>query len=341
MTNTPDVLRLEREETAILNKAGFEAPFQVNRLKHGRNNQVICLIDADGKRAVLKRYFHHPGDQRDRLEHETRFLEYAAEVAPELVPKLIGKSYEKRFALMEWVEGAPFDGPPDKKAVEWAGHFVRILNASKNRKTAIALPIAADACLKKDHHIALLQSRLNRLRSVDDPDVLRFIEKRLTPAGQRLIAKFETMLQSEGNIGEPRVISPSDFGFHNALKRSERPPLFLDFEYAGWDGAGKMLADFLSQPRLRVSPDLRDSFEEQWINDLDQQGKELLCKWIPWWLALHGLKWCCIQLNDFLPVGRQRRQFAGDERDSHVQIAGVDEYFQSVCIPRLAELDGV
>ena len=38
---------------------------------------------------------------------------------------------------------------------------------------------------------------------------------------------------------ETRCLSPSDFGFHNALLEATGKLRFVDFEYAGWDDPAK------------------------------------------------------------------------------------------------------
>ena len=42
---------------------------------------------------------------------------------------------------------------------------------------------------------------------------------------------------------EDLQISPSDFGFHNAL-RTNTGPVFFDFEFSGWDDPAKTIIDF-------------------------------------------------------------------------------------------------
>ena len=49
---------------------------------------------------------------------------------------------------------------------------------------------------------------------------------------------------------EQRTLSPSDFGFHNALRRPDGRVVFLDLEYFGWDDPAKMISDFLLHPAL-------------------------------------------------------------------------------------------
>ena len=48
------------------------------------------------------------------------------------------------------------------------------------------------------------------------------------------------------------VLSPSDFGFHNALLGPDGKLCFIDFEYAGWDDPAKLICDFFCQPQTPV-----------------------------------------------------------------------------------------
>ena len=51
-------------------------------------------------------------------------------------------------------------------------------------------------------------------------------------------------------------LSPSDFGFHNALVDERAGLTFLDFEYAGRDDPAKLVSDFFCQPEIPVPLDL-------------------------------------------------------------------------------------
>ena len=42
-------------------------------------------------------------------------------------------------------------------------------------------------------------------------------------------------------------MSPSDFGFHNVIKKDDFL-YFIDFEYAGLDDPVKLICDFYCQP---------------------------------------------------------------------------------------------
>ena len=54
---------------------------------------------------------------------------------------------------------------------------------------------------------------------------------------------------SDSITPEMLCVSPSDFGFHNAIQSSSSVK-FFDFEFAGWDDPAKTLIDFVLQPRV-------------------------------------------------------------------------------------------
>ena len=57
-----------------------------------------------------------------------------------------------------------------------------------------------------------------------------------------------------------RCVSPSDFGFHNALREPSGRLRFIDFEYAGWDDPAKLVCDFFCQPAVPAPAGAFDRF---------------------------------------------------------------------------------
>jgi hypothetical protein len=86
-----------------------------------------------------------------------------------------------------------------------------------------------------------------------------------------------------------RCVSPSDFGFHNAI-RTPQGIKFFDFEFAGWDDPAKAVADFDLQPK--VSLKLRSRALSK---ALPQWGKGLAERYDVLFPILQ-LKWTCIIL---------------------------------------------
>ena len=106
-------------------------------------------------------------------------------------------------------------------------------------------------------------------------------------------------------------ISPSDFGFHNALAEGDRIG-FIDFEYAGRDDPAKLVCDFFCQPEVPVPLVHMAGFARRLIAGLDlDPSHEGRCHLL---LDAYRVKWACIILNDFLPLGSARRAYAEPAR---------------------------
>ena len=74
-------------------------------------------------------------------------------------------------------------------------------------------------------------------------------------AKRYLLETAQLGLPSERPLDQQdRCLSPSDFGFHNALAQGETVR-FIDFEYAGWDDPAKTVCDFFHHPGVPV-PDV-------------------------------------------------------------------------------------
>jgi hypothetical protein len=104
-------------------------------------------------------------------------------------------------------------------------------------------------------------------------------------------------------------LSPSDFGFHNALVDGQHIG-FLDFEYAGRDDPAKLVCDFFAQPELPAPPALFNVFATRLSAGLGLSDQDTArCHALR---AAYRVKWACILLNEFLPRDAARRQFAAD-----------------------------
>ncbi len=101
-----------------------------------------------------------------------------------------------------------------------------------------------------------IEQRLIKLRNVIRPEkeLIDFLEYSFTSrfanwsASARLLAA-EAGLDFNGELPQEwRSLVPSDFGFHNSLRRNDGSLAFVDFEYFGWDDPVKMTADILLHP---------------------------------------------------------------------------------------------
>ncbi len=301
---------------------GLSGPLHLVPLQGGANNRVFCLEGGSG-RALLKAYFRHPDDHRDRLGAEFEFSAFAWGQGVRALPRPLAQDREAGIGLYEFVEGRrPVPGEVSDGWVGQAIDFLRAVNRQRDAAKALALPLASEACLSLGAHLALVEARVRRLGTIPetlpiDQEAGRFVRDELAGAWSRLEARFrrealreEFRLESELEPAA-RCLSPSDFGYHNAIVEAGGRLRFIDFEYAGWDDPVKTVCDFFCQPAVPAPEAWLDRFAAAVFADYPETERHR--RRVAILLPLYRLKWCCIMLNDFLPAGRARRRFAGGE----------------------------
>jgi hypothetical protein len=321
MMNRPT--ELQANVASLLALANIDAQIDsVIPCSFGGNNRIY-RIDTTAGVFAAKQYFRHEGDTRDRLAAEYAFLDYANVAASGMTPRPFARNPELGIALYEFIEGRRIKpGEIGAEQVDGAIKFFRDLNAPQ-WLAAAKLPIASEACFSISEHLALIQERIDRLLAVlpqsniDNQALAVF--GHLAEVWQRL----ETNIRVDANHyhlsfdrslpAEQRCISPSDFGFHNALAEPNGNTRFLDFEYAGWDDPAKTAGDFFAQLAIPVPSNFFEHFVTKIMQDFPdaerQAHRATLLR------PAYQIKWCCIALNVFLPVNLARRKFADPDLD--------------------------
>jgi hypothetical protein len=311
---------------ALLGSARLGTRFKLTPISGGANNRV-WRVECGRQVAVLKRYFRHPMDRRDRLLAEFSFLTVVWEGGVRTVPRPLATLTSDSLALYELVEGRrPAASDVTDDTVGQFLDFYSALGAHKGTAPARWLPLAAEACARLGDHVACVDRRIQRLAAGNeatsiDRDAAGFVRTELARVWadvQHLLAdrlrQHALTLDTEAARGD-WGLSPSDFGFHNALLGADGRMRFLDFEYAGWDDPARMVCDFFCQPRVPVPMHHLETFVERvgaTVRDVGayRQRVEIL-------LPIYRVKWCCILLNEFLPAGGDRRRFAGQLGDPY------------------------
>jgi hypothetical protein len=176
-----------------------------------------------------------------------------------------------------------------------------------------ALPHAAEACFSLKEHVGSVDRRIGRLTQMEsasplDREARFWVEKELNPAWKKIREQIVRKKDLEKELDQAmRILSPSDFGFHNSLRKEDGSLVFLDFEYAGWDDPAKLVCDLANQPDRPLSLLEAEPFSSslvEWLGAADfwRSRFGILA-------PLYQIKWACIVLNDFLPFGRNRRMF--------------------------------
>lgn len=291
---------------------GVTSGYTLQPLPGGANNRVYRLRAEGGERA-LKVYFQNPADPRDRFRAEHAFYRHLWQHGVRRTPEPLGWDTQNRLGLFSFVDGRKLRVEEiNESAVRQALDF--IIEANRYRASVPDIPVASEACFSLEVHLAMVGGRVARLQNIAgeaefDNAAADFVRNELNPAWDKIQLAIRALPGSALHDEVPsttRCLSPSDFGFHNALFTVDGLK-FFDFEYAGWDDPAKLCCDFFCQPQLPVSLAHWDLFVNGLAGalgakDLPQRAQLLL--------PAYQIKWCCIMLNEFLRGEQSRRVFA-------------------------------
>ena len=316
----------EERRSAFLAGVLPAGPWDLAPLGAGGNNRTY-LVHQGRERYVLKENFRHPADRRDRATAEFAFARFAWSQGLRCLPEPLACDPTAGMALFGFVAGeriAP--GALGPAEVQQAMDFVMALNGDRHQPSASDLPEGAEACFSLNRHLQVVDARLARLEQLPpaedlDREARDLARGKMRPLFDRMADRIRQeadrhgMAMDQALTRQDRVISPSDFGFHNALRRHDGTLAFLDFEYAGWDDPAKLSGDFFSQVQVPVPLThwdlVRDTLSDLVDDPASARKRMTLLR------PLYQLKWCCIVLNHFLPVAAARRSFAGQDPIAH------------------------
>jgi len=306
---------LKAKIAALLGAVGS---LKIERLPTSGNNRLY-LVDSGTEKYVAKHYFTHAEDKRNRLHAEYSFVSFAFRSGIDCLPRPIAQDERNNLAVYSFVEGRKPDLPDvTGTAVKEALDFLVKLNSHRGQ-AAEDLPNASESCFSIEAHMALIDKRIDRLSGVTDPHAEKFIREELATAWGEIKKEIQSESKSHGILlGDAlskgdRIISPSDFGFHNSIIGADGKFVFLDFEYAGWDDPAKTVGDFFSHLALPVPVEHLGMFAKS-VAAMTTDPVRMFVR-IGLLLRLYRIKWCCIALNHFLSMDGARRRFAGHDVD--------------------------
>jgi len=308
-TAAPDV-------AAICHAALGSRAIECVRIGAGLNSRVF-RVDLDGadrslpRRVVVKFYRRDPGDTRDRLSTEFNSLKFLKDHDVNTVPEPIALVPEAECAIYKYLDGdVAMSTPITDHDVDVSVWFLHRLKQLRDEPAARAIGPASEACFTLEALASLIDGRLARLRRAsaaggESAALNEWIDRRLAP----MVADVLQWSRDEARRGGIRVdealppgartLSPSDFGFHNAIRRPDGQLYFLDFEYFGWDDPAKMIADYLLHPGMALDDELKRRFAAGVLEAFyDVRSLRARVRVV---YPMFGVKWALILLNDFLP----------------------------------------
>lgn len=295
----------------------------VNPFKRIGNNRTYT-IENNGNRYFAKQFFQNKDDLRNRFNAEFAFGSYAQKAAPGFTPRIIASDAVNRIIIYEFINGKALrKNEIGEIEIRQAAAFFCELNEKTSLQSADTLLPASEACFSITDHLTLIDNRIRQLglikpESEEDEQALVLIEK-IKTIWNGIVTEIHSSCHTHGfDLKEElpaqcRVVSTSDFGFHNALAGEKGKLIFLDFEYAGWDDPAKMLGDFFGQIQIPVPETFFDFFVELTFSHLP--SADYLTKRARILYPAFRMKWACIAMNVYLPVHLDRRKFSNPDLD--------------------------
>jgi hypothetical protein len=279
----------------------------------GGNSNVYKINDNDGSNYAMKCYPERISDTRCRLQTEVHTLDIFQRFNITYVPKNIKHNVDYNIAIYEWIDGNTIINP-NIEDLRQTINFVKQLQGLAYKTKREEFQLASEACLSASELMKQIKKRHERLNLVGSvfPNLAKFLKNTFHPllevCRNKCLALWPIESQLESLPKNKQILSPSDFGFHNARK-NENKLYFIDFEYFGWDDPVKMTADFLWHPAMDLKPELSDEWEKSMQHLF--LGDHFFQKRLKAAMPLYGMRWVMIILNEYLSGFEEKRNGIG------------------------------
>lgn len=302
----------------------------IQELKGGRNSKVY-KVESDKNQYYAAKFYFEPAEQkRNRLEVEFSTLQFLWNKGLRCIPEPIAADAKRNCAVYQFIDGKKISSSELlADDIDAATDFLIRLKELSSDPESIALPAASAACFSVQDIVSIIEKRLQALKTVsaeseEEQKLHSFLQQKFIPSFGKMMQECKKKL-TKANLSfsipiaaKERTISPSDFGFHNALRKTDGQIVFLDFEYFGWDDPAKMISDFLLHPGMTLPEQLRARFLQ---NILPISSSVKFTERLKILYPLFSLIWCLLILNEFIPDNLHRRTFADKDLDNQDLLA--------------------
>ena len=286
---------------------------KIEKISGGGNSRIYRIITDNGKLYALKHYPDRHIDARPRSKIEYNAVRLLHQHNITNVPKAVEKDEDLNIGVYEWIAGKPITDPTVDD-FEQTIYFVQKLHSLSKNIDGNDINPASEACLSAKDIIGQIINRLSILETISEnyPELSIFLEQTFEPLWIKVKDENYNLWPIESRENslprEKQTLSPSDFGFHNAIRQVDDEVIFIDFDYFGWDDPVKLTADFLWHPAMKLNPELTAKWKKAMlaIFSSDPAFEPRLNAAMP----LYGLRWAMIVLNEFLPKFAERRKNA-------------------------------
>ena len=267
------------------------------------NSQVFEAKSLRGDLYFIKLYPDMAEDIRSRLLNEFRSLKYLNKNEISNVPTPIKKIDNLNIGVYSWIYGSQNFKVTNHDLKEILNFIKKLKNLSNEKKFSKRI-IASEACFCPSDIINQIDRRLEnyKILALHNQELMFFLKNDFEPlyenAKKKIYGKFNATYLTKKINQDNMILSPSDFGFHNAIKKNNLIS-FFDFEYFGWDDPVKLTADFIWHPAMK----LNKIHQQMWINKMKcffSKDKDFISR-LSVSFPLFGIRWIMIILNVFHP----------------------------------------
>lgn len=285
----------------------------INKISQGRNSAVFKLgLDND---TFLKFKIYPVDDNHDRINSEFYSTKILSDFGFDSIPKPLKYDKGLGIAAYQWIEGDIID-EHNLDDISKCSNFINGLFKIKSEKDFSKIGLASAACISGKGIEDQLHQRIRYFKNIKNKDLTTFIFDEFVPLMNYFLQNaknnwnFKYSFEEDLPL-EKLTLSPSDFGFHNIIKKNNNELCFIDFEYFGYDDPVKLISDFYYHPGMNLNGIQKEYWLKQTLKIFGEEVflRASLCK------PLYGLIWCLIILNDFRPEILERRISATTENN--------------------------
>lgn len=287
-------------------------------IESGKNN-LVSKIYYKNKIYIYKKYLkkNNNGIKYSRYSSETSFIQLLKKKKIKNLPSILATNSKTQESIFNYINGKKIN-KVTKNDILQCIKFIKKINQINFKKKNINFKMATESCVSIEDHIQTANKRIIILSKFSKnygiyKDAKSFVKTKLKKKLNEVKKNiFDTFSKKEINKKLQKkdlILSPSDFGFHNTIKKNKKL-YFFDFEYAGMDDPVKLISDFICQPDYQLNKKHISFFYQNILKIFPQHlGIEKRLKAV---IYIHRIKWCCVIISEILNKKYlERRQFAG------------------------------
>lgn len=258
----PDHLRAVLQRFLSRNGIPADVSLELVSVREGR---CLVFFHYQGLDYALKCFDPEKLSLRPAFEREKHFYRLLKSLNTHQTPVLIACGGEKEGTLLlSRISGRGFrEREINQRAVQQAADFLVSVNQVSDPEIARFTPMALGACCSISDHLnsgADLVAQTQQCLKHADVPTLAFLNDELEPVWQKVLGavlgKFQTAnIDVRESLPQERwILSPGNFGFHNALLTPEKDVCFVDFAQSGWEDPARLINQFfcLSSPPPKI-----------------------------------------------------------------------------------------